>query len=41
MNNDQILGALILVGSIVGIVVYAVLLYYVPMWTLQISASLL
>ncbi|MGC8935717.1 MAG: transcriptional regulator [Thermoproteota archaeon] len=40
MNNDQILGALILVGSIVGIVVYAVLLYYIPMWTLQVSAFL-
>ena len=40
MNNDQILGAFILVGSIIGIVVYAVLLYYIPIWTLQVSAFL-
>ena len=40
MNSDQVLGAFILVGSIIGIVVYAVLLYYIPIWTLQVSAFL-
>ena len=40
MNSDQILGAFILVGSIIGVVVYAVLLYYIPIWTLQVSAFL-
>ena len=40
MNNDQVLGAFILVGSIIGVVVYGVLLYYIPIWTLQVSAFL-
>jgi len=40
LNSDQILGAFILVGSIIGVVVYAVLLYYIPIWTLQVSAFL-
>ena len=40
MNSDQILGAFILVGSVVGVVVYVVLLYYIPIWTLQVSAFL-
>jgi len=40
LNSDQVLGAFILVGSIIGIVVYAVLLYYIPIWTLQVSAFL-
>ena len=40
MNSDQILGAFILVGSIVGVIVYGVLLYYIPIWTLQVSAFL-
>ena len=40
MNSDQILGAFILVGSIIGVVVYGVLLYYIPIWTLQVSAFL-
>ena len=40
MNSDQILGAFILVGSIVGVIVYGVLLYYIPIWTLRVSAFL-
>ena len=40
MNSDQVLGAFILLGSIIGVVVYAVLLYYIPIWTLQVSAFL-
>ncbi len=44
MNNDQILGALILVGSVVGIVVYGALLFLlgeaISLLTLQISAFL-
>ena len=40
MNSDQVLGAFILVGSIIGVVVYGVLLYYIPIWTLQVSAFL-
>jgi len=40
LNSDQILGAFILVGSIVGVIVYGVLLYYIPIWTLQVSAFL-
>jgi len=40
LNSDQILGAFILVGSIIGVVVYGVLLYYIPIWTLQVSAFL-
>jgi len=40
MDKDQILGAVILVGSIAGILVYGALLYYFPIWTLQVSAFL-
>jgi len=40
LNSDQILGAFILLGSIIGVVVYGVLLYYIPIWTLQVSAFL-
>jgi len=40
LNSDQVLGAFILVGSIIGVVVYGVLLYYIPIWTLQVSAFL-
>jgi len=40
LNSDQVLGAFILLGSIIGVVVYAVLLYYIPIWTLQVSAFL-
>ena len=40
MDKDQILGVLIFAGSLVGIVVYGALIYYYPMWILQISAFL-
>lgn len=38
MNKDQSIGAVILVVSIVGIVVYTWLLYAYPMVVLQITA---
>ena len=38
MSRDQVLGAVILVASIVVVVVYAWLLYAVPMITLQVTA---
>ena len=44
MNSDQILGAFILVGSVVGIVVYGALLFLlgetISLLTLQVSAFL-
>jgi len=40
MSRDQIYGILMLVGSLLGIVVYGILLYYFPIWTLQVSAFL-
>ena len=38
MSKDQGIGALILVGSIVGLVVYAWLIYAYPIVVLQITA---
>jgi predicted DNA-binding transcriptional regulator len=44
LNSDQILGAFILVGSIIGVVVYGALLFLlgqtISLLTLQISAFL-
>jgi len=40
MDKDQATGALILVLSLIGIVVYGALLYWYPTWTLQVSAFL-
>jgi len=40
MDKDQILGVIIFIGSIVGIIVYGALIYYIPMLTLQVSAFL-
>jgi predicted DNA-binding transcriptional regulator len=38
MANDRALGAAILGGSIVGIIIYAVLLYFWPIIILEITA---
>jgi predicted DNA-binding transcriptional regulator len=38
MSKDQIYGALILLVSIVGLVVYTLLLYWYPVVVLQITA---
>jgi 3D (Asp-Asp-Asp) domain-containing protein len=38
MSRDQVLGAVILVASIIVVVVYGWLLYAVPMITLQVTA---
>ena len=44
MNSDQVLGAFILVGSIIGVVVYGALLFLfgetISLLTLQVSAFL-
>ena len=44
MNSDQILGAFILVGSVIGVVVYGALLFLfgetISLLTLQVSAFL-
>jgi predicted DNA-binding transcriptional regulator len=41
MSMDQIYGAIILLVSIVGLVVYALLLYLYPVLVLQVTAFLL
>ncbi len=38
MNKDQVIGAIILAGSIVGVVVYGWLLYSLAVVVLQITA---
>ena len=38
MSKDQLIGALLLVGSIIGIIVYGYLLYLYPQIILQITA---
>jgi predicted DNA-binding transcriptional regulator len=38
MSKDQIYGTLILLASIVGLIVYTVLLYFYPVVVLQITA---
>jgi len=38
MANDRATGSAILVGSVLGIVVYGLLLYYWPLVVLQITA---
>ena len=44
MNSDQVLGAFILVGSVIGVVVYGALLFLfgetISLLTLQVSAFL-
>ncbi len=40
MSNDKALGAAILAGSILGIIVYGGLLVYFPLLVLEISAFL-
>jgi predicted DNA-binding transcriptional regulator len=40
MNKDQGIGALLLVGSIFGLVIYAWLIYAYPIVVLQITAFL-
>jgi predicted DNA-binding transcriptional regulator len=40
MNKDQSIGVIILVASVVGILVYAWLIYTFPLIVLQITASL-
>jgi len=41
MDKDQILGVIIFIGSIVGIIVYFALIFFInPMLTLQVSAFL-
>lgn len=40
MANDKALGGVILVGSIVAIMVYALILYWFPLIILQITAFL-
>jgi len=38
MANDKAVGSAILLGSVLGIIVYGLLLYYWPMVVLQITA---
>lgn len=38
MSKDQIIGALLLLGSVIGIIVYGYLLYLYPQFILQITA---
>ena len=38
MANDRAVGSAILVGSVLGIIVYGLLLYYWPLVVLQITA---
>lgn len=38
MANDRALGSAILIGSVLGIIVYGLLLYYWPQVVLQITA---
>ncbi|MEM0054028.1 MAG: transcriptional regulator [Nitrososphaeria archaeon] len=38
MSKDQLIGALLLVGSVIGIIVYGYLLYLYPQLILQITA---
>jgi len=38
MANDRAIGGAILVGSIVGIIIYGLLLYYWPLLVLEITA---
>jgi predicted DNA-binding transcriptional regulator len=38
MANDRAIGSAILVGSVVGIIVYGLLLYYWPLVILEITA---
>jgi len=38
LSKDQLIGALLLVGSIIGIIVYGYLLYLYPQIILQITA---
>ncbi|MCS7117009.1 MAG: transcriptional regulator [Nitrososphaerota archaeon] len=40
MHKDQVIGVLILIGSIIGIVIYGLLIYYWPLIVLQITAFL-
>ena len=38
MDNDRAVGSVILLGSVLGIVLYGVLVYYWPLLLLQITA---
>jgi len=38
MANDRAIGSVILIGSVLGIVVYGLLVYYWPLLLLQITA---
>jgi predicted DNA-binding transcriptional regulator len=38
MANDRAIGSLILVGSVLGIIVYGLLLFYWPLVILEITA---
>ena len=38
MANDRAIGSAILVGSVLGIIVYGLLLYYWPLVVLEITA---
>jgi len=38
MANDRAIGSAILVGSVLGIIVYGLLLYYWPLTILEITA---
>jgi len=40
LNKDQVIGAVIVVGSILGIIVYGWLLYSFPIVVLQLTAFL-
>ena len=40
MANDRALGGTILIGSIAGIIIYGILLYYFPTLILEITAFL-
>jgi predicted DNA-binding transcriptional regulator len=40
MANDRVVGGTILVGSIVGIVVYGLLIWYWPLLVLEVTAFL-
>jgi len=38
MANDRAIGSVLLIGSVVGILVYGLLVYYWPLLLLQITA---
>jgi len=38
MANDRVIGGVLVIGSVLGIIVYGLLMYYWPMIILQLTA---